>query len=138
MKAYASNASYIGKGIDLQDSDNASAKIDWVAMLQQMSQHYLQSSQTYAQYLDCNSLASKLENWSNQAIKNDADNTEPTFQIGGQSYTQEELKNLLERIDKEIDVIKEEQTGRFEKQQAEKEITDEQIQELLADKLVSI
>lgn len=69
MKVYASNAADIGKGIDLEDPDNASAKIDWVAMLKQMSQLYLQNSQTYSQYLDCVSLASKLENRSDEVNK---------------------------------------------------------------------
>lgn len=40
---------------------------------------------------------------------------EPSFVIGGRSYTNEEWKKLLNRIDKEIDDIKEEQKVRFEK-----------------------
>lgn len=49
--------------------------------------------------------------------------TEPTFQIGGQSFTEEEWKKLIEKIDKDIEQIQAEQAERLEKQ----------VQELLKD-----
>lgn len=65
MKTYASNAYLIGEEmIDFQDPANASVKIDWIGMLKKMKEIYLQCHQTYLQYLDCNALASKLEDWS--------------------------------------------------------------------------
>ena len=64
MKAYAGNAALNGYTVDLQDVDNASAKIDWIAMLQKMAQDYLQNPKTYSQFLDCESLASELDTWS--------------------------------------------------------------------------
>lgn len=63
MKAHAGNASYIGQGYDLQDSDNVGMKMDWVAMLQLMAQNYLGNTQMYSQYLDCEKLADELEKW---------------------------------------------------------------------------
>lgn len=65
LKAYASNAADNSQGIDLQNPDNASVKLDWVSVLQEMSNVYIQNSQTYSQYLDCSTLASILEKWSN-------------------------------------------------------------------------
>ena len=50
--------------VDLQDVDQASAKIDWISMLQQMAQDYLQNPKTYSQYLDCENLSSSLDKWS--------------------------------------------------------------------------
>lgn len=64
MKAYAGNAALNGYTVDLQDVDNASAKIDWIAMLQKMAQDYLQNPKTYSQFWDCESLASELDTWS--------------------------------------------------------------------------
>lgn len=75
--------------------------------------------------------------------------TEPTFQIGGQSFTEEEWKKLVEKIDKDIEKIQAEQAERLEKQKSEqigtdavnetnsevdeRKATDNQIQELLKD-----
>ena len=64
MKAYGGNAAMNGKFVDLQDPANVSVKLDWVSMLQEMAQTYLQNSQTYAQYVDADRLASTLERWS--------------------------------------------------------------------------
>lgn len=66
MKVYESNAADNGYGVDLQNPDNASAKLDWISVLKNMAGEYLQNSQTYSQYLDCNKLASQLENWRNK------------------------------------------------------------------------
>lgn len=52
MKAYAGNAAYNGKAIDLQNPDNVSAKLDWISMLKEMANTYLQNTKTYSQYLD--------------------------------------------------------------------------------------
>ena len=49
--------------------------------------------------------------------------TEPTYQIGGQSFNEEEWKKLVEKIDKDIEQIQAEQAERLEKQ----------VQELLKD-----
>ncbi len=43
-------------------------------------------------------------------------NNDPKFQIGGQVFTEKEWKNLIKKIDKNIDVIKEEQKERLETQ----------------------
>ena len=45
--------------------------------------------------------------------------TEPTYQIGGQSFTEAEWKKLIEKMDKDIEQIKEEQAERLEKQKEE-------------------
>ncbi len=46
--------------------------------------------------------------------------TEPTYQIGGQSFTEEEWKKLIEKIDKDIEQIQAEQAERMEKQEVER------------------
>ncbi|BBF42707.1 hypothetical protein lbkm_1391 [Lachnospiraceae bacterium KM106-2] len=66
LKAYAQNAADNGYGIDLQNPDNASTKMNWVSMLQDMANVYLQNSQTNTQYLDCSGLASTLEKLSDR------------------------------------------------------------------------
>lgn len=73
--------------------------------------------------------------------------TEPTYQIGGQSFTEKEWKKLVEKVDRSIEKIQAEQSERFEKQKAEQtgvadisgtnsnatsnKVTDSQIQALL-------
>lgn len=64
MKAYAGNAADNGYSLDLQNPENVSAKMDWVSMLQKIAQDYLQNSQTYSQYLDCEGLSTALDKWS--------------------------------------------------------------------------
>lgn len=44
--------------------------------------------------------------------------TEPTYQRGGQSFTEEEWKKLIEKIDKDNEQIQAEQAERLEKQKA--------------------
>lgn len=106
----------------------------------------------------CNALASSLEKWSDSAEKSTSTSeskddllavlqnkiaeiaekikngdTEPTFQIGGQSFTEKEWKKLIEKVDKNIDAVKKEQKERIEKQEAEDEVTEAQIKKLLED-----
>lgn len=45
--------------------------------------------------------------------------TEPTYQIGGQSFTEEEWKKLVEKIDKNIEQIQAEQAEHSEKRKVE-------------------
>ena len=66
MKTYGGNASMNGSFADLQDPANVSIKLDWVSMLQEMAQNYLQNSQTYSQYLDASKLATTLDEWSSK------------------------------------------------------------------------
>lgn len=149
LKAYAGNAADNSQGIDLQNPNNASAKLDWVSMLQGISNVYMQNSQTYSQYLDCSVLASTLEKWSDnveetsgiESGKNDMctvfhskisemaeklenGDTEPTYQIGGQSFTEEEWEKIVEKIDKDIEQIQAEQAERLERQKTEQVSTD--------------
>ncbi|MDK2807938.1 MAG: hypothetical protein PWP24_672 [Clostridiales bacterium] len=63
IKTYASNAFINGSFTDLQDPENVSMKLDWVAMLQEIAQTYLRNSQTYSQYLDADKLAGILDRW---------------------------------------------------------------------------
>lgn len=63
MKAYAGNDADLGRGMDLQNPENAFAKFDWVSMLKRMAAEYLQNPQTYSQYLDCGKLSAVLEKW---------------------------------------------------------------------------
>lgn len=48
--------------------------------------------------------------------------TEPSFQIGGKAFTQKEWDKIVDHVDKEIDVIKEEQKLRQEKMDEEKQV----------------
>lgn len=57
-----------------------------------------------------------------EKIKNG--DTEVTYQIGGQSFTEKEWNKLVEKMDKEIDAIKSEQEERKNNQQAEKTSVD--------------
>lgn len=63
MKTYAGNAAVLGEGKDLMNPYTANKKMDWISMLKNMAQNYLQCSQTYSQYLDCNKMASSIEEW---------------------------------------------------------------------------
>ena len=69
-------------------------------------------------------------------VKDRIENGEPAYQTGGQSYTEKEWKKLIERIDGDIEKIKEEQEDRIEKQkkkeEQKKELTEEQTQRLFA------
>lgn len=120
MKAYASNASDIGIGVDLMNPENASAKLDWVAMLQGMSGIYVKNSQAYSQYLDCDQLASVLSSWADRVERIKNGESEPSYQTGGQSFSEKEWKQLIGKLDKNIEGIKKEQKERFEKQKEEK------------------
>lgn len=55
-------------------------------------------------------MAEKLENGE----------TEPSFQIGGQSFTEKEWNRLIDKIDKYIEQVRAEQAERVEKQKEEK------------------
>lgn len=63
MKAYAGNAADNGYGVDLNNPENVSVKMDWIFMLQKIAQDYLNNSQTYSQYLDCEKLSTALDKW---------------------------------------------------------------------------
>lgn len=54
-------------------------------------------------------MAEKLENGE----------TEPSFQIGGQSFTEKEWNGLIDKIDKYIEQVRAEQAERVEKQKEE-------------------
>lgn len=45
--------------------------------------------------------------------------TEPSFQIGGQSFTEKEWNRLIDKIDKYIEQVRAEQAERVEKQKEE-------------------
>lgn len=65
--------------------------------------------------------------------------TEQSFQIGGQSFTEKEWDKLLSKIDTLIDKVNEEQTAQQEKQstgekKSTEEVKEEQILELLRDR----
>lgn len=156
MKAYAGNAADEGYSMDLQNPKNVYEKMDWVEMLEQMAQDYLKNPKTYAQYMDCKKLSVSFKD-SNSYEKKDTDikadlskmieeyardaeekikngETEPSYQIGGQSFTEEEWKKLIQKIDKDIDEIKEaqeEETEQKEDKTVNNEITEEQIRKLL-------
>lgn len=57
-------------------------------------------------------------------------NTEPSYQIGGQSFNAKEWSELIEKIDKNIEQIQADQEEREEKQQKEKILTKELEYEL--------
>lgn len=157
MQAYATNAAYLEYGIDLQDPANASAKIDWISMLTQMAQIYLQNTQAYSQYLDCNSLVSTFEGWSEGNIgKEHIDyqkilqekiseisakirngDTEQTYQIGGQAFSEKEWEELLEKFDSVQDAIgelmREEQEQREAERLKENTVTQEESTMLVSE-----
>ena len=71
--------------------------------------------------------------------------TEPTYQIGGQTFTESEWEKLIEKMDKNIEQIQAEQADRLEKQNAEEvsnssivsvtdsSVSEAKVQELLKD-----
>lgn len=59
--------------------------------------------------------------------------TEPTYQIGGQSFTEAEWKKLIEKMDKDIEQIKEEQAERLEKQKEEEASANDKESQTVSD-----
>lgn len=73
------------------------------------------SSMSHKELMDC---ISKRKNEIAEKIKNGE--TEPTFAIGAQSFTNKEWDNLIKKVDKNLEAIKEEQEQRkeaYEKEQ---------------------
>lgn len=66
-----------------------------------------------------------------EKIKNG--DTEPTFPIGGQTFTAKQWDKLIEKIDHSIEDIKKEQEERIEKQKEKIELTEQQVKELMED-----
>lgn len=62
IKVYGQNASDSGEFLDLQDSGNYNIPVDWIKMLREMAQLYLENSRTYEQSLDASKLADVLMN----------------------------------------------------------------------------
>lgn len=149
MKAYADNASYLGQGYDLQNPENVNVKMDWISMLQQMSQVYIKNSQTYSQYLDCERLASALDKWNNDSYSKNAEDSdtefngkdfkefmqqktneisqkiqsgelEESYQIGGRSFTVKEWDKLLEEFDSIQEAVRELMREEQEKKEEER------------------
>lgn len=127
-----------GTSADIEyDSTNINEKKNFKSMVQDFMQMqydagnisgYLSYKQFY-DYMDGTDskkdYSKFLEQYAEQIkekIKNGE--TEPTFQIGGQSFTEEEWKKLVEKIDKDIEKIQAEQAERLEKQKAEQTNTD--------------
>lgn len=57
--------------------------------------------------------------YSAEAEKLENGETEPSFQIGGQSFTEKEWNGLIDKIDKYIEQVRAEQAERVEKQKEE-------------------
>ncbi|MDO5575260.1 MAG: hypothetical protein Q4G60_14920 [bacterium] len=153
-----------GTSADLEyDSSNINEKRNFKLMVQEFMQMqydagnlsgYTSNKQFY-EYMDSTdskmNFSKALEQYGEQIkekIKNGE--TEPTYQIGGQSFTETEWKKLIEKIDKDIEKIQEEQAERLEKEQAEQtekagqaetdavsgtdnNVSEEKVQELLKD-----
>lgn len=66
------------------------------------------------------SFSKALQEYGKTLKKNiESGDNEPSYQIGGASYTEKEWNKLIKRVDKEIDKIKEEQAERLEKEKEE-------------------
>lgn len=59
--------------------------------------------------------------------------TEPKYQIGGQSFTEKEWNQLIEKMDKAIDEFKAEQKERIKKQDEERELKKDRVKKLFTD-----
>lgn len=63
-----------------------------------------------------NGFSKALQEYGKMLKKNiESGDNEPSYQIGGASYTEEEWNKLIKKVDKDIDKIKEEQAERLEK-----------------------
>lgn len=127
IKAYASNASDQGSFPDLEDSENARLKMDWVSMLKDMSQLYFGIPEAYSQGLDANKLADALTKWK-ETIYDKVMNgkNEEKIQIGGQAFTEKEWNQMLDKFDSLEEKIKE-----LVKEETEKKIEDKKEEEEL-------
>lgn len=70
-----------------------------------------------------------------EKIKNG--DTEPTFQIGGGTYTKKEWEQLLEKVDRSIDKVKEE-IEEEDEEKTEETVTEKLIAELLRDREIKV
>lgn len=153
-----------GTSADIEyDSSNVNEKKNYKSMVLDFMQmqydagnmsDYLSYKQFY-DYMDSTDIkddySKMLEKYGEQIkekIKNG--DTEPTYQIGGQTFTEAEWKKLIEKMDKDIEQIQAEQAERLEKQKAETVsssstvsetdsiVSEAQIQKLLEDTKIGV
>lgn len=140
MTAYSSQAEYNGYCSGIYDENAAwTVERDWIGILGNAKETFFSIPQTYNQGLECEKIIENLKKWSDtssddentdyQKILSERKNeiyekvkngdTEESFQIGGNSFTEKEWDKLLAEVDDITEEMREAMREEHEKRFAE-------------------
>lgn len=135
LEVYAKNAAQNGYCQSLEGEDVfLNETFNWTEIVEKMMNEY-QEAELDRQYKDCKKLYDYFETFKEGdnyqeflrkkmeeiLAKIQGGDTEPTYQIGAQTFTEKEWDEFLERFDSVEDAIKELMRERYEKEEEERE-----------------
>ena len=154
MTAYSSQAEYNGYCSGISDENAAWTKQrDWIGILGNAKETFFGNPQTYNQGLECDKIIGNLKKWCDSSYAAEAEkenidyqkligerkreiyeklkngDTEQSFQIGGNSFTEKEWDKLIDEVDDIIDETREAMRERHKKR-FEETLDEKRVKEL--------